>query len=316
MIKNPPIIKKAVKEMGGSIEEIMPERGCYFIKLKGKKIFVGRKFAISRDLITGSEVTKFKDITYLLLKQNNLPTPRTLYISRKNIEKIDLKKELGELKFPIIIKNAAGSNSVGIFANIKNFKEAKKILVKELKNYSRLIAQEMVYGREYRILILNDKVIGALELIPPRVIGNGRDTVGDLIREKQKTTNKKTPIDNSLKSILKEQKVSLNTVPAPGQFIYIRRNSSLAEGGETKDVTDQVNTGIEKMCAKASEVVERYLAGIDIMCEDISLDPKKQDFNIIEINGKPDIYIHYKPSHGKTRDVAKDIINFILKMKK
>jgi len=314
MIKNPPIIKKVTKEMGGEIQEFSPERGCFYIKFGNKKVLLSRKFAISRDFTTGAEMTKFKDLTYLLLKQASLPTPKTVSFSKKNLKNLDIKKELSHLKYPIILKNAAGSNSIGIFSNIKTPQDAEKILKREIKNYSKIIAQEMVFGNEFRILVLNNSAIGALELIPPRIFGNGQDTVKKLIETKQKNTHKRTPFDNSLKNILKEQKVNLKTILPRGKSVFLRKNSSLAEGGETRDVTNIVHPGIEKICVKASEIVKKYLVGIDVICKDIRLDPKKQSFNIIEINGKPDIYIHYNPTHGKTKNVVRDIIKFIFKL--
>lgn len=314
MIKNPPIIKKVVKEMGGTIQEFSPERGCFYVKFGSKKILISRKFSISRDFTTGAEVTKFKDLTYLILKQTSLPTPKTVFFGRKNIKKLNIEKELSCLEYPIIIKNAAGSNSVGIFSNIKTLGEAKKVLYREIKNYSKLIAQEMVFGNEFRVLVLGNKVIGALELIPPRIWGDGHSTIKKLIETKQKLTHKRTPFDEFLKRTMKEQGLSLKSIPKKGTEVFIRKSSSLAEGGETKDVTDLVNQNIKKICIKASEAVKKCLVGIDVICQDISLDPKKQNFSIIEINGKPDIYIHYNPTHGKTRNVVKDIINFILKL--
>lgn len=64
---------------------------------------------------------------------------------------------------------------------------------------------------------------------------------------------------------------------------------------------------------KASKVVGRYLVRIDVICDDISKKPSKKSFNILDINGKPDLYIHFEPDLGKARDVLKDIINFLIK---
>lgn len=314
MIKNPPLIKKVVEEMGGTVENIIPERGCFYIHLKGKSFLITRKFRISNNLISISGATKFKDLTYTLLKKLSLPTPETIFFFRKNFVEKDFAK-LKRLKYPIILKDASGSNSRGIFPDIKTFTQAKKILRHELKNFSALIAQEMVIGKEYRVLILNNKVIGALEMIPPRVFGNGTDSILTLIRKKQAKLKKKTPIDIFLRQILKEQGFSLKTILKQKQFAFIRKNSSLAEGGETSDVTDHVNQNIVNICAKATDAVGDYLAGIDVMCTDITKDPKKQVFSILEINGKPDLYIHYNPTHGQTRNVIRDIINFILLIK-
>jgi len=300
--------------MGGKIEEVISERGYFYIKIKGKKILTTRKFKIARNLIVGSETAKYKDLTYLLLRKHSLPTPKTVCFYRKFTKK-ELEKKLQSLKFPIIVKDAEGSISKGVFPNIKDIEAAKKIIKKEIKNFPRLLAQEMVFGKEYRITVLGNRIIGVLRLIPPRVFGNGKDNIKKLIRAKQKNTHGKTPFDSALNKVLKEQDYSLSTILKRGEFAYIRSNSCLNEGGETEDMTKKIHKKAVRICIEAAKVTWKYLVGIDVMCDDISGDPEKQNFSIIEVNGKPDIYLHYNPTRGKTRNVVKDIINFILKLK-
>lgn len=314
MIKNPPIIKKVVEEMGGTFEKVLPERGCYYIHLKNQSILITRKFRIAKNFISISGATKYKDLTYTLLKQKSLPTPKTVFFFKKNFKLTDIEKKLADMKFPIIIKDAGGSNSRGIFPYIRSKAEARKILKVEINNFRSLIAQEMIFGKEYRVLMLNDKAIGALEMIPPRVFGDGKKTISQLIAEKQRHARKKTPLDKTLGSILHEQGFSLKHVLKKDEVAHIKKSSSLAEGGETKDVTELIHPKIISICAQATDAIGDYLAGIDIICDDISKDPDTQTFGILEINGKPDIYIHYKPDHGQSRNVVKDIINFILKL--
>lgn len=314
MIKNPPLIKKIVEEMGGTFEEVLPERGCYYIHVQGKVFLITRKFRIAKNFISIAGATKHKDLTYTLLKRRSLPTPATVFFFKKNFKAEDVANKLTPMKFPIIIKDSSGSNSQGIFPYIKTLAEARSIINEEILNFSSLIAQEMIFGKEYRVLILDDTVIGALEMIPPRVFGDGKSTIAQLIQEKQRHTHRKTPIDQTLERILEEQGFSLEHILDIGEIASIKRSSSLAEGGETRDVTDLVNKEIVSICAKASDAIGDYLAGIDIICEDISKDPSKQTFGILEINGKPDLYIHYNPTFGKSRNVIKDIINFILRL--
>lgn len=298
--------------MGGTFEKVIPERGCYYIHLNGKAFLITRKFRIAKNFISVSGATKYKDLTYTLLKRRGLPTPKTMFFFRKSFGLEDAENKIKGMEFPIIIKDASGSNSKGIFPYIKTLEEAKTILKAEINNFRSLIAQEMIFGKEYRVLILDDKVIGALEMIPPRVFGNGKDTITQLIKEKQKGLRKKTPLDTTLQNILREQGFSLDHILAKEEVAYIKKSSSLAEGGETRDVTDMVHEKIASICAQAADSIGDYLAGIDIICKDISIDPASQTFGILEINGKPDIYIHYNPTHGKTRNVVKDIILFIL----
>jgi len=300
--------------MGGTFEEVIPERGCYYIHVHGKAFLITRKFRIAKNFISIAGATKHKDLTYTLLRRRFLPTPTTIFFFRKKFILKDVASKLVDMQFPIIIKDSSGSNSQGIFPYIKTLAEAETVIKTEIVNFSSLIAQEMIFGKEYRVLMLDDKVIGALEMIPPRVFGDGKSTIAQLIAEKQKHTHRKTPIDKTLEKILKEQGFSLEHVLNAGEIASIKKSSSLAEGGETRDVTASVNKEIISICAKASDAVGDYLAGIDIICEDITRNPTTQTFGILEINGKPDLYIHYNPTFGKSRNVIKDIITFILKL--
>jgi D-alanine-D-alanine ligase-like ATP-grasp enzyme len=315
MIKNPPVIEKIVKEMGGKIVKVVSERGYFYIDIRGRRILITRKFQIAGSLIANNALTKYKDLTDFILRENGIATPMTVSFYRKNFSEKEARKKLKSFEFPVIIKDAAGSNSKGIFPMITNVSAAIKTLKNEFRNFGCLLVQNMVQGKEYRVTVLDKQIIGALEMIPPRVFGNGKDSIRELIVEKQKKTQKKTPIDNTLRTILREQGHTLKDVLQKNESVYIRKNSSLAEGGELRDVTDLVHDDIKRTCILATRVVDRKLAGIDLMCEDIAKEPKGQIFNIIEVNGKPDIYIHYKPNYGKTQDVVKKIIEYILSLK-
>lgn len=314
MKKNPSLIKDAIIEMGGRIEEILPERGCFYIIFKEKRILVTRKFSISRSPISNGRVSKFKDLTYLLLKEHGLPTPESVCLYKSSFDLKNAEKSLRELKYPVVVKDAQGSNSKGVFTNIANIEDALEIVQREFKNYSKLIVQEMIFGKEYRLLVLGDKIIGALEMIPPRITGDGISTVQELIEKKQNTTEKRTSINKSLREILDEQGVTLESVLEKDEVISIRKNSALAEGGETKDFTDKINVNVEKICVEASKVMGKYLVGIDVICEDVSKDPSEQVFSILELNAKPDLYIHYNPTHGDTKNVVKEIVQFMMKL--
>ncbi|MDQ1283841.1 MAG: UDP-N-acetylmuramyl tripeptide synthase [Patescibacteria group bacterium] len=316
MIKNQRIIKRVVQEMGGTIEKIIPERSYYYIKLRGEKIFINKKFVIDSDLFSRKQPTNFKDLTYIFLKENNIPTPNTVCFYRKTITEEKLNEELGKLSYPIVVKDASGSYSLGVFTDIKNSRDAKQLILREIEKFPCLVTQEMIFGKEYRILVLEDKIIGALEMIPPRIFGNGESTTKELIEKKQENTEKRTPLDAVLTELLQKQGETLASTPKEGKEIFLRTSSCLAEGGETADSTDIVNEEIKLLCVKAAKAVDKKLTGLDIICDDITKSPSKQRINILEANRRPDLYIHYNPTHGKTRDVVRYIIEFILELKK
>jgi len=315
MTKRIDIIKDVVRGMGGTIEEFLPGRGFLYVIVSGKRILMESNLSITRQCFVSEKLTSCKDITSKLLLDNNLPTPKTEFFYNKDYNKIEASEKLDSFHYPIILKNATGSKSVGMFPGVEDLKSATKILKKQLPIYRSMVAQEMVFGREYRILILGEKIIGALEMIHPHIIGDGISSIRKIIRQKQCTTERRTKFDTSFLQTLKKQGVSLRTVLVKDRIVYFKRNSCLAEGGETKNITDIVHVGVKDLCVLASKVVGRYLVGIDIMCDDITKKPTKKNFSILEINGKPDLYIHYNPTHGESQDVLREVIQFLIKEK-
>lgn len=315
MFENSKLIKKVVKKNGGKVIEINREREVFEVSYGKKKFLLTRKFGIGKNFLSHGALTKYKDITALLLQRSKLETPKTIIVSKNDDLRL-VGRKIQKFKLPLVVKNASGSNSRGVFVNIQAYSEANKILNKEIGKYGRMVVQEMVEGNEYRILILNGKVIAALQMIPPYIIGNGKDNTISLMEKKQEKTKKGTAKDKYLEIILSEQGETFSSVPSRGKTVYFKKNSSLDEGGETLDVTDCVHPSFARICKNAAEAVMLDLAGIDIICKDVSQDAKKQDCSIIEINGKPDIYIHYYPTKGAQRDVALEIINYIIKNKK
>lgn len=311
--KKKQILDRVVKEFGGSIEEFISERNAYRLHLDGRDILLEHHIVLNRFPYTGVLATKCKDMTQKLLQEAGLPVPQGVSFYKKTFDSQIAAERLATLTYPIVLKKAKGSNSQGVSVNVPSVKAALKILRKELGTHESMIAQEMVKGKEYRVLVLDDQVIAVLEMIHPYVVGDGVHTLRHLIKTKQRTTDKRTPIDRRLKRLLKRQGYTLRSLIPEGVHVTIKGNCSLAEGGETRDVTDQVHPDVAQVCVEASEVVGKYLVGIDLICEDISFPQTNKSMNILEVNGKPDFHIHYTPTHGQPRDVLKNILSFMAK---
>ena len=140
MKKNPLIIKEAILKMGGTIEEFIPERGCFYINIFGKCILLERKVSISRQSFISGQLTRCKDITHKLLEAHNLPSPKTECFYKKNYDRKKAEKQLNSLSYPIILKDAQGSNSRGIFPLVGNLADALSLLEDELPHYRSTVS--------------------------------------------------------------------------------------------------------------------------------------------------------------------------------
>jgi len=220
---------------------------------------------------------------------------------------------LKEIPHPWVIKDARGSLSKYVWVNISNYQKAIPIFKKLFSSYRvrKVIIQEFIKGREFRVLVLKDKILGIVELIWPLVIGNSRLPVRKLIRNLEKKAKCKITTDRDLKNLIKFQGYSLDSVLPKNKKIYLKEHSSLRGGGKSKSVSVQVHPQIKEMCLQATKAVELELGGLDIIAEDLSVSPQSQRLKFIEINGRPDLWLHHLPDEGKPVNVTRKILKYI-----
>ena len=82
-----------------------------------------------------------------------------------------------------------GNQGKGVFANLgEELIHAYKILSKNKRyNYRKHIE-----GKDYRICLVDYKVVAASERIPPYIIGDGKSTIKDLVQELNKDPRRGT----------------------------------------------------------------------------------------------------------------------------
>lgn len=241
---------------------------------------------------------------------------------RSRQEAVDLAERIG---YPVVIKPCAGSYGEHVYVNIKNRKDLIKAFdVTFAHNYGVLL-EKFISGRDYRLTLIDNKLVAGTERIPARVFGDGRHTVRQLINieneqnpnRSYKTTNTLQPIKTDAYTIkvLKRQGLNYRSIPKKGQEVFIRETANVSNGGESVDITDQVHPKTKNILSYVSRVAGLKIAGIDLLCPDISKELKDGEWTIIEVNARPGINIHHMPHRGKKRNIAGMMLDMLFPKK-
>ena len=112
-----------------------------------------------------------KEISKQIFKKNKILTPKYFSLDEGRytykIVKDKIKSE--KIKFPIVVKPNDEGSSIGV--NIcKDFKQLKSKIKYLFKSYKKLIFEQFIGGQEIQVAVLNNKAIGAIELVPKRKI--------------------------------------------------------------------------------------------------------------------------------------------------
>lgn len=280
-----------------------------------------QKNDIKFNVSTGPNITseakricKSKILTKQYLEKANVPVPRgKKFVEPMNEEEI--VNYANSIGFPVVLKPSNGKMGKGVIPGISNAEELRKSLkqLREDFGYSSVIIEEHVAGEEYRVYVVDGQVIGAINRIPAYIIGDGKSTIRELIREKNKKraqipSLRKRPIkiDSEVKKYISKAGYKLNSILNKNEQLFLRRNSNVSSGGEPIDVTDQLPDHIKKIAINAS----RAIPGLPICGADIMVDKDNNSGAVIELNTTPGIGSHLYPLKGKARDIPKAIIDY------
>lgn len=312
MTSNSRLIIEEAKRLGLQTEIISDKDHLFLITNGQSSMIICELFSITLDPnCEAYRLSKNKDLTYALWNREGIPFPK--YYHFKNLE--EFKKQLSslDLAFPLITKEGGGSKSINVHMDIRT----KEQLELAAQSYSgKFIAQQMAIGKEYRLLLYKGKLLGALQMIPPHIIGNGAETVQELIAKANLSKKeKKIKITAAVLTTLEKSGYSLQSIPSEGTIISLQKNSRLSEGGTSIDCTPQVHPDIVQLAWKAVAATNLGLGGIDLICSDISAAPENQPLAFLEVNTYPDLTIHYFPTEGTPQPVIKHILADIFQLK-
>lgn len=257
-----------------------------------------------------------KELTNQILRTHGLPVPEGEVITTIH-EAINASQELG---FPVVIKPYNGNQGKGVSLNLSTKDEINKAF-KIAKKYSdRILIEKFIEGKHYRIAVVGGKTIAASERIAAHIVGNGKNTIKELIHmensnplrgEGHQKPLTKIEIDDVTLMLLNRFNMDLNSVPKKGQVVYLRENDNLSTGGIAIDVTDNIHPDNVKLAERAAQIIGLDVAGVDITTKDISKSIIEEGGSIIEVNACPGIRMHHFPSKGKPRNVAKAIVELL-----
>lgn len=258
-----------------------------------------------------------KMLTKNILEMNSLPVA----IGDKVTDTISLLKLAEKIGYPVVLKPQYGSKGLGVCVNIQNEIELLEAYTGLKEKTEDIIIEEFVEGKDYRVCVVDYKVVAVAHRSAPYVIGDGVKSIKRLIDELNSSPMRgdghekpltKIKLDKHLDGVLKRHKLDINYIPSEGQKVYLRENANISTGGFAEDCTDLISEENKKICERVARAIGLDICGIDISTNNIA--KSLNDYGIIiEVNAAPGIRMHEFPSVGPKREVAKEILKTMYK---
>ena len=232
----------------------------------------------------------------------------------------DLEETIADIGYPIVIKPLDGNHGKGASINVTNWDDAVKGL-KHAKEYSRrVIVEKFITGFDFRILVINNEVIAAAQRVPAHVIGNGKNTIQELIDITNEDPRRgyghenvltEITVDHSTERLIDNAGYTLETILSDKETLYLKSTANLSTGGTSVDVTDLMHPENVFIAERISRVIGLDICGIDIMAPNLTQSLKENGGVVLEVNAAPGFRMHLAPSEGLPRNVAAPVIDML-----
>jgi len=318
------ILEKVAPKIGAKVL-FEPKWGIVSqITFKNGKRRYSRYRSIDINPLGASEVAVDKDYANFFMNKMGYPIIQgKAFCSSKWAKAIKSKDNIDagyryakKLKFPVIVKPNSGSQGIGVEL-VHTKTEFYKSMNKIFKNDRMALVQRCIQGRDYRIVVLDNKIISAYERIPLRVVGDGISSIKQLLEKKKKYfqyVDRDTNIiidDFRIKNKLKQVNKNLKSILNKDEEIFLLDNANLSTGGDSIDVTKTIHKGFKKLAITLTKDMGLRICGVDLMIKgDITQKPDK--YWVIEINAAPGLD-HYVTTGKAQQKIVEDMYLEVLK---
>ncbi|MDD9724856.1 cyanophycin synthetase [Roseovarius sp. SK2] len=270
--------------------------------------------------IIGHSIADDKEWTKQVLDDAGVAVPKG-YICYSWDEIKDAADWIG---WPVVTKPLSGNHGRGVTTDITNEEELKSgyeaALARCRDDYGAVIVESYIKGEDHRILVVGGKMIAAARRRPAHVEGDGKSTIQQLIDKENEDPRRGVGHENLLTQIivdeqtmrlLEQAELTLDSVPAKGDIVYLKSTANISTGGTATDLTDEVHPEIKFAMERIGRIVGLDIIGIDMLAETLSKPLDQQSAGVVEVNAGPGFRMHMAPTHGTPRPVGEAVVDML-----
>ncbi|QQL49344.1 cyanophycin synthetase [Mucilaginibacter ginkgonis] len=257
-----------------------------------------------------------KDETKRILQEHAIPVAKGMTITAAH----EVPQAIRKIGFPLVFKPLDGNHGRGATINVKTEEEAIAAFEYAARISRRVIVEKFITGYDFRVLVIDNKMVAAALRKPAHVQGDGALTIQQLIDKENSDPRRgyghenvltEIAVDRDTLDLLKKRDYTLETIPPAGEIVFLKSTANLSTGGTSVDVTDHVHPLNVFICERISQVIGLDICGIDIMAENLEEPLTENGGVVLEVNAAPGFRMHIAPSEGLPRNVAGHVIDML-----
>ncbi|ALD93734.1 GNAT family acetyltransferase [Cupriavidus gilardii CR3] len=282
------LIVKEARRRGIGVEIIDADAGIFSLRYGGREILCRE----SLSELTGAVAMTWcqdKALTRKRLEQVGLKVPAQRQIGT-DAENLAFLAEHGS----VVVKPAFGEQGRGISVDVRTEEHLRSAIETAHAEGGTVLLESFCPGQDLRIVVIGYEVVAAAIRKPAEVVGDGQADLKTLIERHSARRSAATggesriPLDAETERCLAAQGLTLQSVPAAGERVPVRKTANLHTGGTLHDVTAQLHPVLREAAQTAARALRIPVVGLDFLVPAAD----QPEYVIIEANERPGLANH------------------------
>ena len=258
----------------------------------GKNSTIFNRMSPADDGHHGTLISRDKHKSKLLFEKIGLPVTKSLLVHPS-----DSLEKIPNDFFPCVVKTLDGSQGRGVYVNLRSQGDLTRAVQKTARTTKLpMMVERQIIGDDVRLLVCRGELLVAVKRSKPAVIGDGVNSIGDLVRlenlkrrDSRHEEAKKPQISMNEEAVdyLLTHGFALDYIPRVGERINVRGTPHGTHGGDMIDVTNEVHPEIISLAILGSKRIDAALCGLDYISADHTKSPSETGGVFLELNTFP-----------------------------
>ena len=262
------------------------------------------------------ELASDKEETNRILANLGLPVPRQRLVQNAD----DAVAAAEKIGYPVVVKPYNANHGRGITVHLTAAEQVRTAFDVAREHSRSVIVESFIAGEDHRMLVINGELVAVAKRVPGHVVGDGVHTIEQLVELVNQDPRRgvghekvltRLEFDHQAEVLLSRKGYTRESVPAPGEQVFLRSTGNLSTGGTATDLTDLVHPDNIAMAVRAVKAIGLDVGGVDFLSSDVTESYKEVGGAICEVNAAPGFRMHMAPSEGRPRDVGGAVMDML-----
>ncbi|MDN3526681.1 cyanophycin synthetase [Halomonas sabkhae] len=269
-----------------------------------------------RTSLLGHSIAGDKDWTKQILGDAGIPVPLG-----QICESLDEALKAAHLVgYPVVAKPLSGNHGRGVSTDLQDDQALRAAYETAYREHPSVIIEQHIKGEDHRLLVIDGKLVAAARRRPAHVVGDATSTLQALVDQANQDPRRgighenlltRIHLDEQSHRLIAQQNLTLQSVIAQDEVVYLKSTANLSSGGTATDVTDDLHPAVHHAAERIARLIGLDIIGIDLIAETLTRPLEEQAAAVVEVNAGPGFRMHLSPTHGQGRDVGQHVIDML-----